>query len=43
MRKIISVILIFGVMALSLTGCGKYDLEDAEKDLQEAQEKYGCV
>ena len=43
MRKIISVILIFGVMALSLTGCGKSDLEDAEKDLQEAQEKYGWV
>lgn len=43
MKKIISVILVFGAMALSLTGCGKYDLEDAEKELQEAQEKYGWV
>ena len=37
------VILICGIMVLNLTGCGKSDLEDAKKDLQETQEKYGWV
>lgn len=43
MKKTILAILMCGVMILGLTGCGKSDLEDAKKDLQESQEKYGSV
>ena len=43
MRKILFAILLCGVMALGLTGCGKSSVEDAKKDLQESQEKYGSV
>ena len=40
MRKTLFAILLCGVMALGLTGCGKSSVEDAKKDLQESQEKY---
>lgn len=43
MKKTILAILVCGFMVLGLTGCGKSDLEEAEKDLQETQEKYGWV
>ena len=43
MRKILFAILLCGVMVLGLTGCGKSSVEDAKKDLQESQEKYGSV
>ena len=43
MRKTLFAILLCGVMALGLTGCGKSSVEDAKKDLQESQEKYGSV
>lgn len=43
MKKTILAILLCGFMALGLTGCGKTNLEEAEKDLQETQEKYGWV
>ena len=43
MRKILFAILLCGVMALGLTGCGKSSVDDAKKDLQESQEKYGSV
>ena len=35
MRKTLFAILLCGVMALGLTGCGKSSVEDAKKDLQE--------
>ena len=43
MKKTLFAILLCGVMALGLTGCGKSSVEDAKKDLQESQEKYGSV
>ena len=43
MKKIMLAILICGVMALGITGCGKSDLEETKKDLQETEEKYGWV
>ena len=43
MRKTLFAILLCGVMALGLTGCGKFSVDDAKKDLQESQEKYGSV
>lgn len=43
MRKTLFAILLCGVMVLGLTGCGKSSVEDAKKDLQESQEKYGSV
>ena len=43
MKKKILIILLCGVMILSLTGCGKNKMEEAKKDLQESQEKYGYV
>ena len=43
MKKVMLVVLMCGVMLLVLTGCGKSDLEEAKKDLQETQEKYGWV
>ena len=43
MKKTLFAILLCGVMALGLTGCGKSSLDDAKKDLQESQEKYGSV
>ncbi len=43
MKKKILTILVCGVMVLSLTGCGKSSVEDAKKELQESQEKYGFV
>ena len=43
MKKTILTILLCGVMVLGLTGCGKSSVENAKKDLQESQEKYGFV
>ena len=43
MKKTVLAILIFGVMILGLSGCGKSDVEEAKKDLQEVEEKYGAV
>ncbi len=43
MKKIMLAILICGVIGLGLTGCGKSDLEQAKKELQETKEKYGSV
>lgn len=43
MKKIILTILVCGVMVLGLTGCGKSEVEEAEKSLQETYEKYGWV
>ena len=43
MKKKLFIILICGIVALNLTGCGKSDVEDDRKDLQETQEKYGWV
>lgn len=43
MRKTLFAILLCWVMVLGLTGCGKSSVEDAKKDLQESQEKYGSV
>lgn len=43
MKKTMLTILICGVMILGVTGCGKSDLEEAKKDLQETEEKYGWV
>lgn len=43
MKKIILTILLCGVMILGITGCSKDSLKEAEKNLQETQEKYGWV
>ena len=43
MKKTLFAILLCGVMVLGLTGCGKSSVEDAKKDLQESQNKYGSV
>ena len=43
MKKSLFVILLCGVIILGLTGCGKSSVEDAKKDLQESQKKYGFV
>lgn len=43
MKKTLFAILLCGVMVLGLTGCGKSSVDDAKKDLQESQEKYGSV
>ena len=43
MKKTLFDILVCGVMVLGLTGCGNSSVEDAKKDLQESQEKYGSV
>ena len=43
MKKALIAILLCGVMVLGLTGCGKSSVDDAKKDLQESQEKYGSV
>ena len=43
MKKTVFVILLCGVIALCLSGCGKSSVENAKKDLQESQEKYGFV
>ena len=43
MKRKLFAILLCGVMILGLTGCGKSSVEDAKKDLQESQEKYGSV
>ena len=43
MKKTLFAILLCGVMVLGLTGCGKSSVEDAKKELQESQEKYGSV
>ena len=42
MKKIV-IILMCGFMFLGITGCGKYNLEESKKELQESQEKYGFV
>lgn len=43
MKRKLSLCLLLGVICFSLVGCGKSNLEEAEKDLQETQEKYGWV
>ena len=43
MKRKLFLILVCGIMALGLTGCANSSLEDAKKDLQESQEKYGSV
>lgn len=43
MEKTLFAILLCGVIVLGLTGCGKSSVEDAKKDLQESQKKYGSV
>ena len=43
MKKTLFAILLCGVMVLGLTGCGKSSVDDAKKNLQESQEKYGSV
>ena len=43
MKKTILAILMCWVMVLGVTGCGKSDIEEAKKDLQESQEKNGFV
>ena len=43
MKKTLFAILLCGVMVLGLTGCGKSSVDDAKKDLQESQKKYGSV
>lgn len=43
MKKTLFAILLCGVMVLGLTGCGKSSVDDAKKDLQESQGKYGSV
>lgn len=43
MKKRILTILLCGMMLLGMTGCGKDEVKNAEKDLQETQEKYGWV
>lgn len=43
MKKIVLAILMCAVMVLGVTGCGKSDIEEAKKDLQESQEKNGFV
>ena len=43
MKKTLFAILLCGFMVLGLTGCGKSSVDDAKKDLQESQEKYGSV
>lgn len=42
MKKIV-IILMCGFMFLGITGCGKSNLEESKKELQESQEKYGFV
>ena len=43
MKKTLFAILLCGVIVLGLTGCGKSSVDDAKKDLQGSQEKYGSV
>ena len=43
MKKTLFAILICGGIILGLTGCGKSNVENAKKNLQESQEKYGSV
>lgn len=43
MKKKLFAILLCGVMVLGLAGCGKDKVEEAKKNLQETQEKYGWV
>lgn len=43
MKKVIRYILLCGVLVLSLTGCGKNKVEEAQKDFQKSVEKHGMV
>ena len=43
MKKTTLAILLCGIMVLSITGCGKSNVEDAKKDLEDSYEKYGFV
>lgn len=43
MKKVLLAVLLCGIIVLGLTGCGKSDLDQAKKDLEETQEKYGWV
>ena len=43
MKKKIFMVLLCGIMVFSLTGCGESKVENAKKDLEESQEKYGSV
>lgn len=43
MKKTIITILLCSIITLGLTGCGENKVDQAKKDLQETQEKYGYV
>lgn len=43
MKKTLFAILVCVVMVLGLTGCGKSSVENAKKDFQESQKKFGSV
>ena len=43
MKKKLFAILVCSVMTLNLTGCGKSESKEINKDLQEIQDKYGWV
>lgn len=43
MRRKVFSFFISSILILSLTGCGKKNLEEAKKNLQESQENYGSV
>ena len=43
MKKIILTILICGIIALSMTGCGKSSINNAKENLEVSYEKYGFV
>lgn len=43
MKKTILTIILCGVMFFCVTGCGKDEIKEAEKELQETYEKYGLV
>mgnify|MGYP004629855623 CR=1 FL=1 len=43
MKKIVSIVLLSGLMILNLTGCGKSNVDYARKDFQESVEKHGTV
>lgn len=43
MKKVICYVLLCGVLVLSLTGCGKNKVEEAQKDFQKSVEKHGSV
>ena len=43
MKKELFAILVCSFMTLNLTGCGKSEFKEINKDLQDIQDKYGWV